>query len=166
MSERIIASGSDFMAFAMEGTSEKPTYRPIAGQTAVALTVEPNYRETNNKNLGGWKDFFGGLKGWAASADMDIPDPADVDENEVSFEEIQAWEEDRTKVKMMFCFVTPLNDTDENVVPDLTKPSYTGIVLFSSPRNAPSGENQTSSLAMQGCRKLTRHAAATPPPTT
>lgn len=158
MSERVIASGSDFMAFVQEGTPQAPTYRPIAGQTSVTLTVEPNYRETNNKNLGGFKDYFGGLKGWAASADMDIPDPSDIDAGEVSFEEIQAWEEDRTKVNMLFCFVTPLNDTDEDVVPDFTKPSYTGLVLFSGPRNSPSGENQTSSLAMQGCRKLTRVA--------
>lgn len=160
MSERIIASGSDFMVFLVEGTTEAPTYRPIAGQTNCVLTREPNYRETNNKNLGGYKDYFKGLRGWSATVDMDIPDAADVNADEVSYEEIEDWDEAGTKKKVLFCYVkpTPLAATADDVIPDLTRPSYTGMVLFNAPRNAPSGENQTSSIAMQGCRKLTKIA--------
>lgn len=155
MSERTIANGSNFMAFVVEGETGAETFRPIAGQTNCTLTREVNLRETNNKNLGGYKDFFGGIKGWAATVDVDIVDPADVDADEVSFEEIEAWEVEKTKTKVRFCHVTPLSDTDDDVVPDTSKPSYEGLVLFAAPRNAPSGENQTSSLALQGCRKLT-----------
>ena len=155
MSERVIASGSDFMVFQVTGTEGAEVYKPIAGQTSVTLTKEPNYRETNNKNLGGWKDYFGGLKGWAATVEMDIPDPSDVDASEVSFEDLLGYEDARTKIDVLFCFVTRLTDTDEDVAPDTTKPSYSGAVLVSCPRNSPSGENQTSSLSLQGCLKLT-----------
>jgi len=158
MSERIIASGSDFMVFLVEGLVGAETYRPIAGQTNCVLTREPNYRETNNKNLGGYKDYFKGLKGWSATADVDIADPKDVNAEEVSFEELEDWDEAGTKKKVLFCHVTPLSDTSDDVVPDTTRPSYSGLVLFNAPRNAPSGENQTSSVAMQGCRKLTKIA--------
>lgn len=160
MSERIIANGTNFMVFEVTGEVGLEVYRPFAGQSNVTLTREPNYRETNNKNLGGWKDYFQGLKGWAASVDIDIPDPADVDADEVSFEELEAYEIAGTKVNVLFCHVAPLSDTDEDVVPDTTKPSYSGLVLISAPRNAPSGENQTSSVALQGCRKLTTVAGA------
>lgn len=155
MSERIIASGSDFMAFFVEGEEGAETFRPIAGQTNCTLTREANYRETNNKNLNGYKDYNGGLKGWGASVDMDIPDPADVNADEVDYEEIDALAAAYTKQKVRFCYVTvPADETDEDPVPDTSKPSYEGLVLCSAPRNAPSGENQTTTIAMQGCRKL------------
>lgn len=158
MSERVIAHGTDFMVFEVTGEVGAEVYRPIAGQTNVQLTREPNYRETNNKNLGGWKDYFGGLKGWSASVEMDIPDPGDVDADEVSFEELADYEEARTKVKFLFCFVTPLSDTDEDVVPDTSRPSWEGLALVSCPVSAPPGENMTTSIALQGCRKLTKIA--------
>lgn len=159
MSERNIASGSDFMVFFVEGTELSPTYRPIAGQTNCTLTREPNYRETNNKNLGGYKDYFKGLKGWSATVDVDIPDPSDVDAGEVSYEELEDWDEAGTKKKVLFTHVTAISTTADDVTPDTTRPSYEGWVLINAPRNAPSGENQTSSVALQGCRKLTKIAA-------
>lgn len=154
MSERIIANGTNFMVFEVTGAEGSEVYRPFAGQGNVTLTREPNYRETNNKNLGGWKDYNGGLKGWSASFDMDITDPADVDTGEVSYHEVTAYEEAFTKVDLLFCYVTTLNDTDEDVAPDTTKPSWRGLGLLSSPLNAPSGENMTTAVAVQGCRKL------------
>jgi hypothetical protein len=156
MSERIIAHGSDFMCFLREGEEGTYTYRAIAGQTNVTLNREPNYRETNNKNLGGWKDFFGGLKGWSATVEMDIPDQsaANADANEVDFEELQDLEEAFTKATWIFCWVQNMSDTDENPVPDTTKRMYYGVGLVNLPLNTPPGENATTSIAIQGCRRL------------
>jgi len=159
MSVRTIASGSDLMVFVVSGTAPSLVYKPIAGQTNVQLTQrEVNDRETNAKNLGGWVDFFKGLKKWAATVDMDVPDPSDVDTNEVSYDELQAADEAGTKLQLLFTYVTPISDTDDDVEPDTTKPSYTGLALISAPLAAPSGENMTSSVAFRGCRKLTKVA--------
>lgn len=159
MSERVIASGSDFMVFEVTGDPGSEVYRPIAGQTNAKLSkLEPNYRKTNNKNLGGWTDSFLGLKEWNASVDMDVPDPDDTDANEVSLEELSDYEEAGTKVKFLFCFVTPLSDTDGSVVPDTGRPSWQGLALISCPIDANSGDNMTTSISLTGCRKLTKIA--------
>jgi hypothetical protein len=154
MSERIIANGNDFMCFLREGEEGTYTYRAIAGQTNVTLSREPNYRETNNKNLGGWKDFFGGLKGWSATVEMDIPDQANEDANEVDFEELQDLEEANAKATYVFCWVQNMDNTDENPVPDTTKRMYYGVGLVNIPLNTPPGENVTTSIAIKGCRRL------------
>lgn len=154
MSERVIATGSDFMAFVRAGTEGAYTYKAIAGQTAVTLQRGANYRETNNKNLGGWKDFFQGLKDWTASVEMDIPAYTDTNTSEINFEDLQLLEEAATKTMFVFCWITNMSDTDENPVPDLTKPYYSGIGLVNCPLNTPPGENATTSIAIQGCRRL------------
>jgi hypothetical protein len=156
MSERTIASGSDFMCFLREGEEGAYTYRAVAGQTNVTLQREANYRETNNKNLGGWKDFFGGIKGWSATVEMDIPDQSsgNEDENEVDLEELQDLEEDYTKTTFAFCWVENMNDTDEDPTPDTSKRMYYGEGLVNLPLNTPPGENATTSIAIQGCRRL------------
>ena len=156
--ERVIANGSNFMCFEVTGPQGTEVYRPIEGQTACTLTREPNYRETNNKNLGGSKDFFQGLKGWGATIEMDVADPADVEATEVSQEELDDWENEGTKTDFFFCYVTPPATSDLAATPDLTKPNWRGVGLINSPINSPSGENITSSVAIQGCRNLIKTA--------
>jgi len=154
MSERIIASGSDFMCFLRGGSVGSYTYKPIAGQTNCTLTREANYRETNAKNLNGYKDYHLGLKGWSATVDMDIPAYSDVNANEVSFEDLEVMQDAGTKSTWVFCWVTDVDLTATVPTPDTTKPMYTGVALVNLPLNAPSGENATTSIALQGCRKL------------
>jgi len=151
MSERTIASGSDFMCFERTGVDPAYTYKPIAGQTNCTLQRGTNYRESSAKNLGGYKDFFKGLKDWTASVDVDIVDPADVNADELSFEELEDYEIAGTKPTFVFAHITVVDDEPEI---DTTKPMYAGKGLVSCPRNAPSGDNQTSTIAIQGCVKL------------
>lgn len=156
MSERVIAHGSNFMCFLNTGTEETPVLKAIAGQKACTYNNEANYRETNNKNLAGWKDYFGGLKGWSATVEMDIPDYNDTNTSEISFEELQTMEENFTKGHFYFCWVQNESDTDQNPTPDFTKPYYHGLALVNCPLNANPGENATTSITLQGCRKPTR----------
>ena len=140
------------MCFLRSGTSPNYTYKPIAGQTNCTLSRDPNYRETSNKNLGGYKDFFQGIKSWTASVDVDIPDQADTNANEVNFEDLQDLEDAGTKSTYAFAWVEITNN--EPVV-DTTKRMYSGLGLVSCPLNAPSGENATTTVTIQGCRALT-----------
>ena len=151
MSARVIAQGSDFMCFIRSGSEGSYTYKPIAGQTNCTLQREANYRESNAKNQGGYKNFFQGLKGWSATVEMNIPDQSDTNADEVSFEELQDYEEAGTKPTFVFAWVSIVDDEPEV---DLTKRMYVGPGLVNCPLNANSGENATTSVAIQGCMKL------------
>lgn len=153
MKIRTIAAGSDLMAFVIEGTTEAPTYRPISGQTGLSLTSEDTDRESNAKNLGGTVDYFKGLSKYGLSVEVDAVDPADVDADEVSHEEIFDWDLAVAKKDILVCYVTHSATEGEEAVPDTSKPSYKGRYRLSSPfGGASSGENITSSVTGKGCQ--------------
>jgi len=156
MSERVIAHGSDFMVFERSGTEGSYTYKPIAGQRNVSLNREANYRESNAKNLGGYKDFFLGLKGWNASVEMEIPDYDDTNANELSYEDLEGYETAGTKATWLFCWITAMASTSATPAPDTTKPMWIGKGLVNCPLSAPTGDNATTSIAIQGCLELER----------
>lgn len=158
MTVRTLANGTNFMAFEVTGISPAEVYRAIAGQTSCVLTRPTNYLETNNKNLGGVKDFFQGDQGWDATVEMDVADPSDVDAEEVSHEELDDFQTTGAKTGWFFCYVTPPATPQDDPVPDLTKPNWQGIGLVSAPLNSPAGDKQTASIAIQGCLGLTKTA--------
>lgn len=151
MSNRTIANGADLMCFVRSGTDPSYTYKPLAGQTNCTLQRAANYRESNAKNMQGNKDFYQGLKEWDASIDMDIPDYADTNTDEVNFEDLQDYEIAGTKPTFVFAWVD--NSGNEPVV-DTSKPMYVGVGLVSCPLNAPNGENATTTVAIKGCLEL------------
>lgn len=158
---RTIAAGADLMAFFIEGTEGSETYRPIAGQTGASLDYEDNDRESNAKNLGGTVDYFNGLHKYSLSLDLDVTDPADVDAEEVSHEELFDLDLAGTKQDILVTYVTHSATEDTSAVPDTTKPSYKGRYRIKAPfGGAGSGENVTSSVTFKGCQiKLTKVAA-------
>lgn len=148
-SQRIIASGSDFMAFIRSGEEAAYTYKPIAGQNNCTLTDDDDYRESNNKNQGHFKDFFKDIETWTASVDIDIVDNvADPSEDEVSYEELQDYKKAGTKPTFVFAWV------DKDCVVDTTRRMYSGECLINAPFAGNKGENATSSVALQGCGEL------------
>lgn len=160
MKIRTIAAGTDLMAFVREGVEGAYTYRPIAGQGALALQMEDNDRESNAKNLGGTVDYFNGLHRYSLTVEVDAVDPADVDADEVSHEELFDWDIAGTKKDILVCFVTHSDTEDTEAVPDTSKPSYIGRYKMRAPLSAGSGESQTSSVTFKGCQtKLTKIAA-------
>lgn len=153
MKIRTIASGSDVMAFVREGVDPAYTYRPIAGQTACALTVEDTDRESTAKNLGGTVDYFKGLNRYGLTVEVDAVDPADVDPAEVSHEELFDWELALEKKDILISYVTHSSTEGEEAVPDTSKPSYMGRFVIKAPfSSAGSGENVTSSVTCKGCQ--------------
>lgn len=153
MKIREIASGSDLMAFVIEGAVGAETYRPIAGQTACTLTVEDTDRVSNAKNLGGTEDYFQGLKKYGLTVEVDAVDPSDVDADEVSHEELFDWDLALTKKDILVCYVTHSGTEGEEAVPDTSKPSYKGRYRIKAPfSSAGSGENVTSSVTCKGCQ--------------
>lgn len=152
MSNREIASGTDFMVFVETGEVGAEVYRPFAGQTNCTLTRAANYRKSQAKNYGGTSNSFLGIREWSGSVDIDIPDEADVNADEVSFEELQDMEEAGTKPTLVFANVTFDDNGDASI--DTTKRMYRGIGLINIPLNAPTGENRTTTAAIEGCLTL------------
>lgn len=151
MTIRIIASGSDLMAFLREGTGPY-TYRPIAAQNGASLTYEDNDRETNAKNLGGPVDYFNGLEKYSISVETEVVDPLDINAAEVSFDELIAFDLAGTKIDIVLVWVTHNADTAQPPVPDTTRPSYLGRYKIKAPMEGASGENVTSSITGKGCQ--------------
>ena len=149
MKDKVIASGTDFMAFVREGNQGAYSYRPIAAQGNTTLSREANYRESNQKNNCGYKNFFPGLKGWSATVEMMVPEAKDPDE--VDFEELQDWEHSGEKKTFVFAWVKCTGNGPEI---DMTKRMYSGLGLVNCPLTANNGENVTTSIAIQGCLKL------------
>lgn len=140
------------MAFIRSGDAGSYVYKPIAGQTNCTITREANYRESNAKNLQGYKDYAQGLKGWTASVDMDIPDNvADENTDEINYEELEDKEEAGEKATFVFAFVD--NSGSEPVI-DETRRMRIGEGLIQAPGNYNTGENATTSISIQGTGKL------------
>lgn len=150
---RDIAAGVDLMAFVIEGTTESPTYRPIAAQNGLTLTVEDTDRESNAKNLGGTVDYFQGMKKYALTIELDVTDPSDADAEEVSHEELFAWDLAVAKKDILVTYVTHSSTEGTAAVPDTSKPSYKGRYRLTAPFSGTgNGENVTSSVTGKGCQ--------------
>lgn len=152
MKIREIASGSNLMAFVIEGAEGAETYRPIAGQKSCSLTVEDTDRVSNAKNLGGTEDYFKGLMKYGLTIDVDAVDPSDVDAEEVSHEELLDWDLSVAKKDILVAYVIHSAVEGEAAIPDVSKPSYKGRYRIKAPFTGGSGENVTSSVTCKGCQ--------------
>lgn len=152
MSVRTLANGSNFMFFLREGSEGSYTYKPLAGQTNGALTLEDGYLESNAKNLGPWSDSFLGNKNWNATAEIELM--SDTDTTEVSFEDLQDLQFAGTKETWVFAWITPITDPTSTPSVDTTRRMYTGKALINAPISANKGEKMTSSITFKGCLEL------------
>jgi len=139
MPQRRIASGSEFMCFLREGTEGAYTYRPIAGQTNLQLDpMVADYLETISKNTA-WRGRRANLKDWTASVDIDLTDEAEVNANEVDYNELIDLTFAETAATFVFAWVYQRDTATEEILLDSGKRMYIGNAYVEAPISAQSG---------------------------
>lgn len=139
--------GEGLMIYIVGGTSEDPTYSPIAYATSHTLSVNGETIDTSSKMSGNWQDFLVGQLNWQITSESLISKT----EGHMSYNSLLALMVQRKGIKVVIG--TPTDATD--FVLDPSKPKVEGeAVITSLEQTAAKGEVCTSSLTLQGKGKL------------